>query len=54
MTHAIDAFRGVIGGGWVNPVQDLSVLGIWLLIGVAMGLAGALRARHGASTGDAD
>ncbi len=41
MTHAIDAMRGLIGGGWVNPVEDFAWLSGWLLFAVLMGLAGA-------------
>lgn len=42
MTHAVDAFRGAIGGGWIDPTGDLIWLSGWLLLGLALGLAGAL------------
>ncbi|MGO3293778.1 MAG: YhgE/Pip family protein, partial [Brachybacterium alimentarium] len=46
MTHAVDAFRGAIGGGWVNPTEDLLWLSGWLLLGVLLGLAGAVVQRR--------
>ena len=42
MTHAVDAFRGAIGGGWIDPVGDIRWLLAWLVFGVALGLAGAM------------
>lgn len=51
MTHAVDALRGAIGGGWIDPVGDLQWLGGWLILGVALGLAGAL-VRHRRALGE--
>lgn len=52
MTHAVDAFRGAIGGGWIDPSGDLTWLLGWLVLGIALGLAGAVAARHRAMTAD--
>ena len=41
MTHAVDAFRAGIGGGWVDPTGDLLWLSGWMLLAVALGLGGA-------------
>lgn len=46
MTHAVDAFRGAVGGGWVDPTGDLLWQGGWLAFGVALGLAGAVVQRR--------
>ncbi|WP_193105176.1 YhgE/Pip domain-containing protein [Brachybacterium sp. FME24] len=46
MTHAVDAFRGAIGGGWVDPTGDLLWLAGWLAVGVALGLVGAVVQRR--------
>ena len=52
MTHAVDAFRGAIGGGWIDPTGDLLWLGGWLVLGLALGLAGAVVQRRRALTAD--
>ena len=49
MTHAVDAFRGAVGGGWVDPRGDLLWLGGWLALGVVLGLAGAAVQRRRAA-----
>ncbi|MDN5687803.1 MAG: YhgE/Pip family protein, partial [Brachybacterium sp.] len=46
MTHAVDAFRGAIGGGWIDPRGDLLWLGGWLVLGIALGLIGAVVQRR--------
>src|SRR5699024_9568945 len=50
MTHAVDAFRGAIGGGWIDPPGGLTWLLGWRVLGIALGLAGAVAARHRAMT----
>ncbi|MCT1776191.1 YhgE/Pip family protein [Brachybacterium sp. p3-SID957] len=52
MTHAVDAFRGAIGGSWIDPADDLTWLGAWMAIGVALGLAGAVVQRRRAMVED--
>src|SRR5699024_4076922 len=60
MTHAVDAFRGAIGGGWIDPAGDLTWLAGWLVFGVLLGLLGAVVQRrrtlrtHGADEGGPD
>ena len=46
MTHAVDAFRGAIGGGWIDPGGDLAWLSGWLVVGVVLGLLGAIVQRR--------
>ncbi|HIY24740.1 MAG TPA: YhgE/Pip domain-containing protein, partial [Candidatus Brachybacterium merdigallinarum] len=46
MTHAVDAFRGAIGGGWIDPTGDLAWLSGWLVVGVVLGLLGAVVQRR--------
>ena len=46
MTHSIDAFRGAIGGNWVDPSGDIAWLLGWLALGLLMGLAGAVKVRR--------
>ena len=46
MTHAVDAFRGAIGGGWIDPGGDLAWLSGWLVVGVVLGLLGAVVQRR--------
>jgi putative membrane protein len=46
MTHAVDAFRGAIGGGWIDPVGDITWLVGWLVLGVVLGLLGAVAGRR--------
>lgn len=48
MTHAIDAFRGAIGGGWVDPAGDIAWLLGWLALALLLGLGGAVRTRRAA------
>ena len=52
MTHSIDAFRGALGGGWIDPVGDLRWLLAWLIFGVALGLVGAIVTRKNATEED--
>lgn len=49
MSHAIDAFRGTIGGGWVDPVGDIAWLCGWLAVALALGLFAAIRMHRNAS-----
>ena len=51
MTHAVDAFRGAIGGGWIDPAGDLTWLAGWLVFGVLLGLLGAVVQRRRALRG---
>ncbi|MGO1834040.1 MAG: YhgE/Pip family protein, partial [Actinomycetaceae bacterium] len=46
MTHAVDAFRAAIGGGWIDPRGDLLWLSGWLAFGVVLGLVGAIVQRR--------
>ena len=46
MTHAVDAFRGAIGGGWVDPTGDLLWLSAWMVLAVVLGWAGAIVTRR--------
>ncbi|WP_341856917.1 YhgE/Pip family protein [Brachybacterium sp. GPGPB12] len=46
MTHAVDAFRGAIGGGWIDPAGDLAWLSGWLVVGVVLGPLGAVVQRR--------
>ncbi|MFC0672552.1 YhgE/Pip family protein [Brachybacterium hainanense] len=46
MTHAVDAFRGAIGGGWIDPRGDLTWLAGWLVLGIGLGLLGAVKLRR--------
>ena len=46
MTHAVDAFRGAIGGGWIDPAGDITWLVGWLVLGVVLGLLGAIVGRR--------
>lgn len=41
MTHTVDAFRGAIGGGWVDPEGDIAWMLGWLAIAVLLGAIGA-------------
>lgn len=43
MTHSIDAFRGTIGGGWVDPANDIAWLLGWLVLALLLGLFAAIR-----------
>jgi putative membrane protein len=52
MTHAVDAFRGAIGGGWIDPAGDLAWLVGWLTLGVVLGLLGAVVQRRRALRGE--
>lgn len=51
MTHAVDAFRGTIGGGWVDPSGDIAWLLGWLALGLVLGFGGALKTRRRARRG---
>src|SRR5699024_1795315 len=46
MTLAVSALRGACAGGWIDPSGDLTWLLGWLVLGIALGLAGAVAARH--------
>src|SRR5690606_789391 len=46
MTHAVDAVRGAIGGGWIDPAGDITWLVGWLVLGVVLGLLGAVVGRR--------
>src|SRR5699024_9401056 len=46
LTHAVDAFRGAIGGGWVDPTGDLLWLSAWMVLAVVLGWAGAIVTRR--------
>jgi putative membrane protein len=51
MTHAVDLFRGAIGGGWLGPVADVLWLLAWMALALALGLFGAIRTRKAADAG---
>ena len=46
ISHAVDAFRGAIGGGWIDPAGDITWLVGWLVLGVVLGLLGAIVGRR--------
>lgn len=46
MTHSVNAFRGAIGGGWIDPTGDVLWLLAWLMVGLACGLGGAFIQRR--------
>ncbi|WP_058234966.1 YhgE/Pip domain-containing protein [Devriesea agamarum] len=41
ITHTVDAFRGAIGGGWVDPSGDFIELTYWLVVALIFSLIGA-------------
>src|SRR5699024_3457790 len=40
--YAIDAFRGVFAGAWVDPIGDLLWLSAWMVVAVVLIWAGAI------------
>ena len=46
MTHAVNAFRGAIGGGWVDPTGDVTWLLGWGVLALVIGYLGAVKVRR--------
>ncbi|MGQ4536822.1 YhgE/Pip family protein [Dermabacteraceae bacterium P13264] len=50
ISHTVNAFRGAIGGGWINPQADFTEMAIWFLVALMLSLIGSrVRLRLAAS-----